>query len=154
MRVTHPPDARHYRLWWTKPVNIGMTVFWAFVWLVLAFGSHSTNWTLMIALGVFLLVMAVWANLLAVTAGVHEEKNGILLRSLVSSSRYEWNQLTGFYDVRKGTHDYVYAELLDGSRRRLTNVLQGQRVIWDGGETRDIVGVLNERLAEWRAIRS
>jgi hypothetical protein len=130
-----------------------MTVFWTVVWLVLAFGSHHTNWILMIALGVFLIAMALWANVLAATAGVHEEESGILLRSLVNTSRYEWNQLTGFCDARKGTHDYVYAELADGSRRRLTNVLQGQRVVWDGGETRDIVGVLNERLAEWRATR-
>ena len=45
-------SARHYRLRWTKPVNRGMTVFWVIVWLVLAFGSHKTNWTLMIVLWV------------------------------------------------------------------------------------------------------
>ena len=58
-----------------------------------------------------------------------------------------------FEHQRQGTHDIVYVRLTDGNRRRLTNLLQGQRVLWDGGETKDIVGVLNERLAEWRATR-
>jgi hypothetical protein len=70
-----------------------------------------------------------------------------------TSTRYEWAQLAGFDHARRGTHDYVYARLTDGSRHRLTNVLQGQRVIWDGGQTDDIVSILSGRLAEKHAER-
>jgi hypothetical protein len=33
----------------------------------------------------------------------------------------------------------------------LVGVSQGSRTRWDGGETRDIVTVLNERLELWRS---
>lgn len=96
------------------------------------------------------MVVAVWANVVAVRSGVYERDDGITLRSLFGSTHYGWDDLDRFEHQRRGTHDIVYARLTDGSRRRLTNLLQGQRVLWDGGETRDIVSVLHERLAERR----
>jgi hypothetical protein len=44
----------------------------------------------------------------------------------------------------------VYARLVDGSKHRL-QLLQGQTVAWDGGETQDIVGLLNQQLSVQRA---
>jgi hypothetical protein len=103
----------------------------------------------MIVLGIVLVLVTVWANVLAVTAGVYEVEDGIVAMSLfLGSTHYDWTQLASFEHRRRGTHDFVYARLTDGNRRRLLNVLQGQRVVWDGGETRNIVGVLNERLAK------
>jgi Bacterial PH domain len=130
-----------------------MTVFWGIVWLGLAFGSHKTNWTVMIVLGVWIVVISVWANVVAVKGGVYEGDDGITLRSFFGSTQFRWGDLDRFEHQRRGTHDIVYARLTDGSRRRLTNLLQGQRVLWDGGQTNDIVAVLSERLAERRAIR-
>jgi hypothetical protein len=127
--------------------------FWLFVWLGLAFGSHKTNWMLMIVLGVWIIVISVWANVFGVKVGVYEHDDGITLRSFFGSTSYGWEDLDRFEHQHRGTHDIVYARLTDGSRRRMTNLLQGQRVFWDGGETRDIVSVLNERLAERRARR-
>ena len=106
----------------------------------------------MIPVGVGMLVIVVWANVIAVTAGVYEDENGIVTRALFGATRYEWIQLAGFEHARSGTHDYVYARLIDGRRRRLA-VLQGQRVLWDDGETKDIVAVLCARLAEEHARR-
>jgi len=107
----------------------------------------------MIAVGACLGVIAVWANALAISAGVHEDEDGIVSRSLFGAKRYEWSDLAGFDHNRRGNHDYVYARLADGSQHRLTNVLQGQRVVWDEGQTKDIVAILSERLAQRRASR-
>jgi hypothetical protein len=128
-----------------------MTGFWVIAWLALAFGSRDTNWTIMLVLGACLIVIAVWANVVAVKSGVYERDDGITLRSLFGSTHYGWGDLDRFEHQRRGTRDIVYARLTDGSRRRLTNLLQGQYVLWDGGQTTDIVAVLSERLAKWRA---
>jgi hypothetical protein len=128
-----------------------MTVFWVIVWFALAFGSQKTNWTIMVVLGAWIIVISMWANVVAVKGGVYEVDDGITLRSLFSSTHYEWGDLERFEHQRRGTHDFVYARLTDGSRRRLANLLQGQRVLWDGGQTNDIVAVLSERLAKGRA---
>lgn len=96
-------------------------------------------------------MISVWANVVAVKGGVYEKDDGITLRSLFSSAHLGWGDLDRFEHQRRGTHDFVYARLTDGSRRRVPEALQGQRVIWDGGETRDIVGVLNGRITQWRA---
>jgi nitrogen fixation-related uncharacterized protein len=123
------------------------------MWLVWVLASAKPDWTIMVPVGVCVLAIVAWANIVAVTAGVYEEEDGIVARSLFGVARYEWAQLAGFDHARRGTHDYVYARLTDGSRHRLTNVLQGQRVIWDGGQTDDIVSILSGRLAEKHAER-
>jgi hypothetical protein len=151
MQLTSQTAGRHYRLRWTKPINQGTAVFGAVVWLVFVLGSTKPNWTVVILLGVWVLIIAVWANVLAVTAGLYEDESGILIRSPFRATRYEWTQLAGFEHAPSGTHDYVFARLTDGRRHRLANVLQGQRVLWDGGQTKDIVGVLCARLAEEHA---
>ncbi len=153
MRLTSQTAERHYRLRWTKPINRGIAVFGAVAWLVFVLGSAKHDWTVVVLLGIWVLIVAVWANFLAVTAGLYEDESGILIRSLFQSTRYEWTQLAGFEHARSGTHDYVYARLTDGRRHRLTNVLQGQRVLWDDGQTKDIVAVLCARLAEEYARR-
>jgi hypothetical protein len=144
--------ARHYHLRWTRPVNALLTVFWTILWLVLALASHRTNWPVMGALGACLLVISVWANVVAARAGVYEVEQGIVARSLFGSTLIDWRQVAGFEHRRQGTHDIVYARRTDGSRHRVTHVLQGQRVVWRNGETRDIDGLLNERLKEWQGL--
>jgi hypothetical protein len=151
MQLALGDGVRHYRLRWTKTVNLGMTVFWSVIWLVLAFGSPKTNWTLMIFLGAGLIVVYGWANVGAAKGGLYESDEGIALRLLFKNVEYGWGEVEAFGHQRRGTHDLVYVRLSDGSRRLVMNVLQGQRVIWDGGETRDIVGVLSERMADRRA---
>lgn len=151
MQLAPNDVVRHYRLRWTKAVNRGMTVFWSLIWLALAFGPAKTNWTFMILLGAWMIVIYVWANVIAAKGGLYESDKGIVLRLLFKSVGYGWEDVDGFEHQRIGTHDFVYVRLTGGSRRVVRNVLQGQRVIWDGGETRDIVGVLSDRLANRRA---
>lgn len=150
MRLTPDSAERHYRLRWTRPVNQLLSAVWTIIWLAWVLASAKPDWSVMIPVGVCLAVITAWANILAIIAGVYEDENGIVVRSLFRCARYEWNQLCIFDHARRGTHDYVYAKLADGSHRRLTNVLQGQPVVWEGGSTDDIVAVLSERLKERR----
>jgi hypothetical protein len=137
----------HYRLRWNRIATALMTVFWAAIWLVLALASH-VGWLVVALLGVCLLGIAIWANVVAVTAGVYEGADEVVIRSMLGTrTRVKWNEVEAFEHERRGTHDYVYLRLTDGSRRRLLNMLQGQTVMWSDGQTRDIVGRLNERLA-------
>jgi hypothetical protein len=94
---------------------------------------------------------AVWVNVIAVRGGLYESDEGIVLKLLFRSEGYRWDDVDQFEHRLIGTHDYVYVGLVDGSRRRVINMLQGLCVIWDGGETKDIVAVLSERLADRRA---
>lgn len=147
--MTRQPDGRRYRLMWTRLAVLFLTVGWLVIWLIWVLASHRTNWPIASAVGVCLVAVSLWGNVLAEAAGVIEDDQGIVSRSLFSTRRYEWTQIACFEHNRFGTHDYVYARLADGSRHRLTNVLQGQRVVWNDGQTSDIV-TLNERLATRR----
>jgi hypothetical protein len=147
-RATEASGLVRYHLRWTRPANALLTVFWAAIWLVLVLASNKTNWLVMGALGVGLVVIAAWANLLAVRSGVYEAEHGIIVTGLFRTTCISWKDLAGFDHERRGTHDIVYARRTDGSRQRLVNVLQGQRVVWRDGETRDILGVLMRRLGE------
>jgi hypothetical protein len=117
----------------------------------MAFGMSGAGWRLMAVMGVC--VAAAWVNVIAVKGGLYENDEGIVLKFLFRSLEYRWDDVDQFEHRLMGTHDYVYVRLVDGSCRRVINMLQGLRVIWDGGETKDIVGVLSQRLADRRAGR-
>jgi hypothetical protein len=105
----------------------------------------------MVVMAVCVAMAAVWVNVIAVRGGLYESDEGIVLKLLFRSEGYRWDDVDQFEHRLIGTHDYVYVRLVDGSRRRVINMLQGLCVIWDGGETKDIVAVLSERLADRRA---
>lgn len=151
MQLAPHVEVRHYRLRWSKAVVRGLTVYSAVMWFAMAFGLPGATWTLMIIVGVWFITIDVWGNVGAAKGGLYESDEGIVLRLFFKTVEYGWEKVDGFGHQRKGTHDLVYVRLTDGSRRVVRNVLQGQRVIWDGGETRDIVGVLSARLANRRA---
>jgi hypothetical protein len=140
--------ATHYQLRWTTPTLRFLAVFYASLWVVLAVAKP--DWTVWGPVGGFLLLVLLVANVLAPRYGVYEGAKGIAVRRYFSKWSADWTELAGFEHQRIGTHDFAYARLNDGSRRVLSGVLQGQRVVWNGGETRDIVGLLNERRAVHR----
>lgn len=110
------------------------------------------NPSLAIALVLVVLFIAiiVWGEWMGVPAGIYESEEGLKCRWLYGSYVVPWTEIVGFNHRKSGTKDRVYAHKTNGRYRLLAGVLQGQRVVWDGGETRDIVAVLNERLATWR----
>jgi hypothetical protein len=111
------------------------------------------NPSLPVALVLVVLFSAVitWGEWRGVKQGLYESELGLTCVHFYGSLVLPWDEIAAFEHRKAGTWDRVYARLRDGRFRPLPTVLQGQRVVWDGGETRDIVGVLNERLAELRS---
>jgi hypothetical protein len=96
--------------------------------------------------------LIVWGERRGVRQGLYESELGLTVVNLYTSYPLLWADVAGFDHRRTGTWDRVYAKRSDGRVRAVATVLQGQRVVWDDGETRDIVGVLNQRLAEVRGV--
>jgi hypothetical protein len=86
-------------------------------------------------------IMGAWRR-----GGVAESDIGICNRRMYRSWRWRWT------DIERFDHggSRVYVVLCSGERVPLIGVAQGRRTVWRGGETSDIVGVLNDRLATWR----
>jgi hypothetical protein len=76
--------------------------------------------------------------------GIWETSVGITTRGLsgVSKCHLRWQEIKEF----RGVRSRVYVVLRDGRVLPLVGVAQGYRIAWNGGETRDVVGVLNEQL--------
>ena len=91
-------------------------------------------------------VIVIWMERRATKQGVYESDAGLTLVTMVNRRSIAWEDIELFEDHRKGTWDQVFARLENGRYVLLPGILQGQRVVWDGDETRDIVSVLNERL--------
>jgi hypothetical protein len=106
-----------------------------------------------IVFAVLFMAIVVWGETRGVKQGLYESEVGVSCVTFYSTYMLPWEDLVEFDHRRAGTWDRVYAKLTDGRFRVLPAVLQGQRVIWDGGETRNIVEVLNDRLAETQAAR-
>jgi hypothetical protein len=110
------------------------------------------NPTLPVALVLVVAFLAIiaWGERRGVKQGLYESETGLTCVHWFGSYVLPWPEVVEFDHRRAATWDRVYAKRTDGRLRLLASVLQGQRVVWEGGETRDIVGVLNERVAEWR----
>lgn len=83
------------------------------------------------------------------TGGLYETANGITNRRLLGFGcrQEQWCDIDRFHSAKAR----VLVIRRDGSAWPLVGVSQGSRTTWDGGETRDIVAVLNERLGLWRS---
>lgn len=163
MSVTEMPAAedptaspRAYRLRWT-PVAVRITYPICVVFSGLLVWDYAVRGTpalsVLMAFVIAFAAIIVWGEMMGVRAGLYESEVGLTCRSPYGSYRVGWPDIdTG--DHRKvGTKDRVYVHLIHGHWRVLPGVLQGQRVVWDGGETRDIVSVLTGRRDTWRAER-
>ena len=98
-------------------------------------------------------VLTIWQALSAIrTGGLFETADGIENHRLlgVGCRRVPWGEIADFRAVRSR----VFAVTLHGSAIALAGVAQGSRIRWNGGETRDIVGVLNQRLEAHRIPRA
>jgi hypothetical protein len=93
----------------------------------------------------------VWTSLVTLKlGGLYERSDGITnLRPVWLLIRYRsesWENIVEFKAVKA----IVFVVVRDGAPWRLIGVAQRARTRWDGGETLDIVDVLNERLAARR----
>jgi hypothetical protein len=141
---------RTYRQRWTRvavrgvyPVCVAAAGLCIFGYV--RYGNPSLPLALVFA--VLFMAIIVWGERLGVKQGLYESEVGVTCVTFFGAYTLLWGDIVGFDHRRAGTWDRVYAKLADGRSRVLPVVLQGQRVVWDGGETRDIVAVLNGRLA-------
>jgi hypothetical protein len=98
------------------------------------------------------LAVIVWGELRGVKQGIHESDTGLTCVTMYGARLVGWREVATFEHRQTGTWDRVFARGHDGRARVLPSVLQGQRIVWSDGETRDIVGILNGRLADWRLL--
>jgi hypothetical protein len=79
--------------------------------------------------------------------GTYETEETIRLGSNTAARHVCWRDRAAFEQVN-GTRR-VAVRMRDGTAQPANN-LQGSRIVWNGGETKDIISVLNERAATWR----
>jgi hypothetical protein len=85
---------------------------------------------------------------------VRETADGLVVRLAGSSNKHQiipWAAIARFGGSRFGT---VFAETNSGRRIRVGYLTPRATARWQGGETGDIVGELNRRLAAWRGAGS
>jgi hypothetical protein len=107
----------------------------------------SVSLLLVAAHAVALACMVAWGELVGVNVCLDESLEGVVTRRHLGRELIGWQEIERFDHRKRGTFDQVYAVLRDGpSARPIIGLQEGQRVVWDGGETRSITAVLNERL--------
>ncbi|HEY7932701.1 MAG TPA: hypothetical protein VID48_02660 [Solirubrobacteraceae bacterium] len=62
-----------------------------------------------------------------------------------------WELIDRFEQSKKPPRSRVLVVGTNGRVIPILGTAQGARIAWDGAETRDIAGVLNERLSIWRS---
>jgi hypothetical protein len=142
------PRRRYYvkstgRFSWVATLTFGPA------YLFVIFASPESKVALESVLGVALAAVLLWGHLFGKMAGVLADDSGIVNRAVFHATRYKWSELAAFEDHYVGAKDCVYARLVDGSKHRL-QLLPGHTVAWNGGETQDIVGLLNRQLSAQR----
>jgi hypothetical protein len=115
------------------------------------------GWALMISehaalvfilIGVLATLFTTWQGIGMIRdGGVRETAEGITNRWALGHRRWRWGEIEEF----KHVDSTVYLVTRDRHIWRLDGVGEGRRNIWEGGETRDITALLNDRLAAWRA---
>ena len=102
--------------------------------------------------GAGLVVVALWGESIVMKTGLEECPRGFVDHRNIGSRLLLLEDITRFDHRRLLSVDRVYAVRVQGSGGDpIQGLLQGRRVVWDGGETHDIVEVLNTRLEARRA---
>jgi hypothetical protein len=97
------------------------------------------------------LAVVAWCERVVVRTGLDECPEGFVNRSNFGARMLPLQDVEHFQSRRLRRVDRVYAVRRDGSATPIQGLTQGQPIVWDAGESRDIVGVLNERLDARRA---
>jgi hypothetical protein len=83
--------------------------------------------------------------------GLYETRATLIAVTLGRTVTCRWDDIERFAQSQFPTSE-VLIVATDGSVISLRGATaQGSRIVWSGGDTRDIIGVLNQRLAERRA---
>ena len=114
------------------------------------------SWTLLIAeraagpfvaIAAIATVVALWQGVQTVrNAGVRETPDGIINRRALGYRQWRWEDIEKFTSVRSR----VYLVTHENETVELAGINEGWRNTWNGGETRQITALLNQRLAACR----
>jgi hypothetical protein len=122
--------------------------------VVLIFGYRSEHDSVPLALpltcGGALAAAAIWDRRIARNVGLEECDGGFVDHHSLGSRVIRLDDVERFDHRRRATFDQVFVVLRDGRAIPVQGLQEGQRVVWDGGETHHIVALLNERLATRR----
>lgn len=98
------------------------------------------------------LVVVGWCERVVVRTGLQECPEGFVNRSNFGSQLLRLPDVERLEGRETGTIDRVYAIRRDGSAAPIQGLAGGRPIVWDGGQSRDIVDVLNDRLDARRAV--
>jgi hypothetical protein len=123
--------------------------------LVLLLDNHGgTFGTVGVAVAAMVLVLVVvWSEYAFPKYGLYESSEGIRVVNSFGSSGLPWDRIERFEQSKDWPRSRVLIVRTDGEVVPVVGTAQGARIAWSGGETRDIVGVLNERLGVWQTQR-
>lgn len=111
--------------------------------------SHISPVAIAIPAFTFLCLVAVWGERLMVRGGMYESAAGLKVVNGFGTTLLPWDSITRFERSPAWPTSRVLVVRATGRRTAIVGTAQGARITWDGGETRDIVGELNGRLALW-----
>jgi hypothetical protein len=117
--------------------------------------SGSDLVPVVVACVVVFVAAVVWGERVTVKVGLEESPEGYIDRNNFGRRLLRFEDIDHFDHRRTLSVDRVFAVRPGtGKADPIQGLVQGRRIVWDGGETRDIVGVLNERLEARRAARA
>lgn len=102
---------------------------------------------LAVVYGAFLLAGIAWGERVSIKTGLEECPEGFIDRHNFGSRRLRLEEVARFESAKTLGVGRVYAvRRSDGKRVPVPGLTQGRLMVWDGGETHDIVSILNDRL--------
>jgi hypothetical protein len=145
---------RCYQMRWTRPIMRCMYVFWTAVAAVFVLGTTHDRGAfspLIALLSIAVLGAFInWGETTIVKTGLVESDAGLRYRHSFGSRFVPWESIVRFEHRQITNKKVIVAILQDGRARSFDVILEGQRVIWRGGETRNLTAVLNDRLCAAR----
>jgi hypothetical protein len=140
---------RHYQaprlgVWYGR----GFLVFCALVGLLAVLDNHGAipSPAIAMALSGCLGAIWVWAERLWGRAGLYETDEGLKIVHSFGSTTVRWESIERFEASLRSPKGRVRMIGKNGASGLVVGTAQGSRIVWDDGETRDIVGELNRRL--------
>ena len=149
-----PRFDRHYRLpRATARFLWGFLAFCAIVVAAAVSTSSSGSSALAVALPVYavLALVAFWGRRLITRGGIYETADGLKIVNGFGSVTHRWDLIARFEQSAVRPKSRVLIVGLNGKTVPIVGTAQGARITWDGGDTKDIVSVLNQRLELWRS---
>lgn len=139
---------REFRLRWNRPLIRGIYAVYGLASCVVLTDEFRAGgpfpWAALAVFGVFLAALVAWGEAVLVKAGLTERPDGLCNAHQFGRELIPWSDVARFEAQRVGLKRVVYLVDHEGRSREIPSLLEGRRVVWDGGETRSIVAVLNE----------